>query len=48
MEIIIQIKTMNLILDIFKTIIVFLVGVIIGYHGGKIEDGNDTTNTGSN
>jgi hypothetical protein len=30
----IQIKTIILILDIFKTIFVFLVGVILGYYEG--------------
>lgn len=34
MEITIQIKTMILILDILKMIIVFLVGVALGYHEG--------------
>lgn len=30
----IQIKTLILILDIFKTIIVFLVGAVLGYYEG--------------
>ena len=46
MKIIIQIKTMILILDIFKTILVLLVGMILGYYKGKKEsevenNGND-------
>ena len=34
MTIAIQIKTMILILDIFETIIAFLVGAVLGYYEG--------------
>ena len=41
MEIAIQINTLILILDILEIIIVFLVGVVLGYHEGIRRKGNE-------